>query len=62
MVKLSSKGQLTIPADIRAWLGVQPGDKINFTTLGNGKALLQLVPRQTGPGMLGAVRKPDDEW
>jgi AbrB family looped-hinge helix DNA binding protein len=33
---LTSKGQTTIPKEIREALGLKPGDKIQFTRLANG--------------------------
>lgn len=33
---LSSKGQLTIPADVRADLRLQPGDRVRFEALPDG--------------------------
>ena len=40
---VSSKGQLTIPAEVRQTLGLRQGDKVSFT-IQNGQALL----RRTG--------------
>ncbi|MGQ0641462.1 MAG: AbrB/MazE/SpoVT family DNA-binding domain-containing protein [Gemmatimonadaceae bacterium] len=34
--KLTSKGQITLPKDIRNALGVQPGDRIAFTIRRDG--------------------------
>jgi AbrB family looped-hinge helix DNA binding protein len=34
--KLTSKGQITIPKDVRDALGVQPGDRIAFTIRRDG--------------------------
>jgi len=34
--KLTSKGQITIPRDIRRRLGVKAGDKLEFEENGNG--------------------------
>ena len=34
--KLTSKGQITVPKDIRDALGVQPGDRIAFTIKRDG--------------------------
>ena len=38
---LSSKGQTVIPKDIRALLGLQPGDKIDFVVQEEGQVLLR---------------------
>ncbi len=34
--KLTSKGQITLPKDVRDALGVQPGDRIAFTIRRDG--------------------------
>lgn len=34
--KITSKGQITVPKDVRAALGVQPGDRIAFTIRRDG--------------------------
>ncbi len=34
--KVTSKGQVTIPADIRRRLGVEPGDEVSFTVEDGG--------------------------
>jgi antitoxin PrlF len=33
--KITSKGQITIPRDVRRALGVRPGDKLVFEKVGN---------------------------
>ena len=33
---VTSKGQVTIPKDVRDALGVGPGDRIDFVDMGNG--------------------------
>jgi len=38
--KISSKGQVTIPKEIREYLKVKGSDKIFFTPLENGKVLI----------------------
>jgi antitoxin PrlF len=34
--KLTSKGQLTIPKDVRDALGVGPGDRVDFVRMADG--------------------------
>jgi antitoxin PrlF len=34
---VTSKGQITIPARVRASLGVHPGDRIEFVEVGKGE-------------------------
>jgi antitoxin PrlF len=38
--KLTSKAQVTIPKDVRAALGVRPGDMVSFETDANGNVML----------------------
>lgn len=41
MAKVTSKGQVTIPKDIRELLGVRTGDKILFTANGDGTVTMR---------------------
>lgn len=61
---LTSKGQITIPADIRRSLGVHPQDRISFTPMPDGTVVLRAKTRslkdlkgllQAPPGMHLAV-------
>lgn len=67
--KLTSKGQITIPRDIRRRLGVRAGDKLEFADNGNG---IQVRAVRTGsvfakyagignPG-IGSGRKAINKW
>ena len=38
---MTSKGQLTVPADVRAKLGLRPGAKVDFVTNGEGEVVLK---------------------
>ncbi len=38
---LTTKGQTTIPKEIRDGLGLQPGDKMTFTMLSNGTVVMR---------------------
>ena len=42
--KVTSKGQTTVPAAIRAELGVKPGDRLEYVRLPDG----QIVVRKAG--------------
>ena len=35
---LTSKGQTTVPREIRERLGLEPGDQLHFTLLPNGRS------------------------
>jgi len=42
---LTSKGQTTIPKEIRDGLGMKPGDRITFTLLPDATVLMRLKSR-----------------
>jgi AbrB family looped-hinge helix DNA binding protein len=52
---VTSKGQVTIPASVRANMNVGTGDKIDFIDLGNGKYELVAVTRDIS-SLKGFVR------
>jgi AbrB family looped-hinge helix DNA binding protein len=56
---LTSKGQTTIPKDIRDRLGLKPGDRIHFVTLPDGtvRLLAQNLPIAALKGMLPKPRR-----
>jgi len=55
---ITSKGQITIPKDIRAKLGLEPGDKVNF--LVDDEGVVSFVPMTTDVTALkGIIAKPD---
>ncbi len=41
IAKVTSKGQITIPADIRSTLGVRTGDKVLFVRADDGSVILR---------------------
>ncbi|MFT4564235.1 MAG: antitoxin PrlF [Gammaproteobacteria bacterium] len=54
---VTSKGQITIPKDIRAKLGLEPGDKVNFLVDDDG--VVNFVPMTTDVRTLkGIIDKP----
>ena len=60
--RLTQRGQVTIPADIRALLGLQPHDRICFT-LEEGAVVLRPAASALLPGY-GAVspRQRPENW
>ena len=42
---ITSKGQTTIPKDVREGLGLQPQDKLNFTLLPDGTVIMRAKKR-----------------
>jgi antitoxin PrlF len=53
---LTSKGQVTVPAEIRKALSLEPGDQLQFTLLPDGTVLLRArnVPLQAIKGLVRA--------
>ena len=43
MMKMTTQGQVTIPANIRKSLGLNPGDLVNFVENDRGEIVLQKV-------------------
>ena len=41
--KITTKGQVTIPQELRRLLGVRPGDKIAFEASDNGKVIIRKI-------------------
>lgn len=42
---ITSKGQVTIPADVRKAMALEPGVKVVFTQLGNGTTVMRAKTR-----------------
>jgi AbrB family looped-hinge helix DNA binding protein len=53
---ITSKGQTTIPADIRRGMGLQPGDQIEFHLLTDGSATMR-AKRGTLKDFIGVLHK-----
>ncbi|MBM3226370.1 MAG: AbrB/MazE/SpoVT family DNA-binding domain-containing protein [Candidatus Tectomicrobia bacterium] len=54
---LTSKGQLVIPKDIREYLHLQPGDRLDFVIQDNGEVLLRPVVTDVRE-LKGLLHKP----
>lgn len=56
LATLTSKGQVTIPIDVREALDLRPQDKVNFTVLPDGTVILRAKKRalEDMAGMLEA--------
>ena len=61
VAKITAKGQTTIPADIRAALGVGPGDLLAWDIAADGIALVRRV-RPIDLEYLKAVEGTLTEW
>jgi AbrB family looped-hinge helix DNA binding protein len=57
---LTSKGQLTLPKDVRAALGVGPGDRVDFVRMedGNFAVLPATHSVMTLKGLIPKPKKP----
>lgn len=53
---LTTKGQMTIPKDIRDSLGMKPGDRMTFTILPNGTVLMR-VKNKSVMNVAGRLRR-----
>lgn len=54
---LTSKGQVTIPVEIRAALSLKAGDRIEFVELERGKFAI-MPSTQSVQSLKGMIRKP----
>lgn len=54
---LTSKGRITIPADVRVSLGIDAGDRVEFVQVQLGCFEL-IAATQSVTGLKGLVRKP----
>jgi len=54
---MTSKGQVTIPATVRAVLGVEAGDRVEFVQIAPGRFEL-MAATQPVTALKGLVRKP----
>jgi antitoxin PrlF len=58
--RLSTKGQLVVPKEIREFLGLEPGDRIDFVVEEDGRVSLRpaLVDFRTLRGSVGDADAP----
>jgi len=54
---ITSKGQTTIPKEIREYLHLQPGDRVDFVVEEGGKVVLEPVNLDVGE-LEGALHRP----
>ena len=55
--KMTSKGQLTVPKDVRQKLGLKPGDRIRFLIEADGRVRLMPAKRDVSE-LVGILPKP----
>lgn len=58
LATLTSKGQVTIPVDVREALNLQPQDKLNFTVLPDGTVIVRAKKRSI-EDLAGALVAPE---
>jgi AbrB family looped-hinge helix DNA binding protein len=58
---VTSKGQVTIPAEIRRYLGLKQGDKLSFVIGDSGTVELQLPRYPTVASVAGKVKPIDHD-
>jgi AbrB family looped-hinge helix DNA binding protein len=54
---VTSKGQITIPAQVRAALGLETGDRVEFVELENGQFAVMAAAHSV-QSLKGLIRKP----
>ena len=55
--KLTSKGQITIPADVRAALGLDTGSRVEFVETGKGQFAIVAATEEV-QSLKGMLKKP----
>jgi AbrB family looped-hinge helix DNA binding protein len=55
---LTSKGQVTVPKEVRERVGLKPCDKVMFTVLSSGTVVMR-PKRGSLVGMAGMLNRPD---
>lgn len=58
LATITSKGQTTIPKDIRDCLGLQPKDQIQFTLIADNTVILR-VKKRSIKELYGLLHDPD---
>jgi len=60
LATITSKGQVTIPIDIRKSLKLEAGDKIEIIVTKEGEAVLKLLSKKVDD-VFGMLKKPDQK-
>ena len=55
--KMTSKGQITVPKDVRQKLGLKPGDRVRFLLEADGRVRLMPAKRDISE-LVGILPKP----
>lgn len=54
---LTSRGQTTLPGDVRRALGLKPGDRLRYVLLDGGE--VRLLPTRPLASLAGLLHRPD---
>ena len=54
---VTSKGQVTIPKELRDKFGIEPGVQVDFVAAADGIRLRKVVDREKPLGVLGCLKK-----
>jgi len=54
---VTSKGQVTIPKELREKFGIQPGAQVDFVEVTDGIRLRKVVDRSKSSSVLGCLKK-----
>lgn len=54
---VTSKGQVTIPKELREKFGIEPGVQVDFVAATDGIRLRKVVDRARRPGVFGCLKK-----
>ena len=58
--RISSKGQVTIPIEVRKWLGVSEGDELRFVAK-HDAVVVEAIQRPEAETLYGIFNEPEDE-
>ena len=59
-MRITSKGQVTIPLEVRERLGLLPNTEVEFTVRGNAAMLTKAGGRRRGPALVEHLRGRGD--
>jgi len=54
---VTSKGQVTIPKELRVKFGIEPGAEVDFVATADGIRLRKVVDRSKQTGVFGCLKK-----
>jgi AbrB family looped-hinge helix DNA binding protein len=54
---VTTKGQVTIPKELREKFGIEPGSQVDFVAATDGIRLRKVIDRTRRPAVLGCLKK-----